>query len=225
MIGHDIRTPRRRPTRTISRLILRKAEALDSGRVVAARVVHAFPTVLSHFHRLKLDYEGGAEGAPRHLYLKTGLPDSPGAAMDSGRREVAFYTDVAPTTPPGLLPRCFDAQAADGAAWHLLLEDLTDTHFIATQWPLPPTVTETEAIMRCRARFQAAWWDHPRLGDGVGAPPVGQRVRPMAGMAGQATKDSPTRSAIDCRRSGERCTRSCSPTAHDWCSASATGAT
>jgi hypothetical protein len=151
--------------------ILRKAKALGSGRVVAARVVHAFPTVLSHFHRLKLDYEGSAEGAPRHLYLKTGLPDSPGAAMDSGRREVAFYTDVAPTTPPGLLPRCFDAQASDGPAWHLLLEDLTDTHFITTQWPLPPTVAETEAIMRCRARFQAAWWDHPRLGDGIGHRP------------------------------------------------------
>ena len=151
--------------------ILRKAKALGSGRVVAARVVHAFPTVLSHFHRLKLDYEGSAMGAPRHLYLKTGLPDSPGAAMDSGRREVAFYTDVAPTTPPGLLPRCFDAQASDGTAWHLLLEDLTDTHLIATQWPLPPTVAETEAIMRCRARFQAAWWDHPRLGDGIGHRP------------------------------------------------------
>jgi Ecdysteroid kinase-like family len=151
--------------------ILRKAEALGSGRVVAARVVHSFPTVLSHFHRLKLDYDGSAEGAPRHLYLKTGLPDSPGAAMDSGRREVAFYTDVAPTTPPGLLPRCFDGQAADGNSWHLLLEDLTDTHYIATQWPLPPTVAETEAIMRCRARFQAAWWDHPRLGDGIGHRP------------------------------------------------------
>src|SRR6476646_3579842 len=93
--------------------ILHKAEVLGSGRVTAAQVVHAFPTVLSHFHRLKLDYEGSAMGAPRHLYLKTGLPDSPGAAMDSGRREVAFYTDVAPPTPTGLLPRCYDAQAAD----------------------------------------------------------------------------------------------------------------
>src|SRR5512142_3178289 len=86
--------------------VLAKADVLPKGRVVAARSVHSFLTVLSHFHRLKLDYEG-AENAPRHLYLKTGLPDSPGAAMDSGRREVAFYTDVAPTTPRGLLPRCF----------------------------------------------------------------------------------------------------------------------
>jgi len=103
--------------------VLAKAGVLPRGRVTSARSVHSFPTVLSHFHRLKLEYEG-AEEAPRHLYLKTGLPDSPGAAMDSGRREVAFYTTVAPMTPPGLLPRCFDAQAADGTSWHLLLEDL-----------------------------------------------------------------------------------------------------
>ena len=152
--------------------MLRSAGVLPEGRVTSVRSVHSFPTVLSHLHRLKLEYEGAVVLAPRHLYLKTGLPRGPGATMDSGRREVAFYTTVAPATPPGLLPRCFDAQARpDGASWHLLLEDLTDTHFIATQWPLPPTVAETEIIMRCRARFQAAWWDHQRLGDGVGHHP------------------------------------------------------
>jgi hypothetical protein len=148
------------------------AGVLSGGRVTSVRSVHSFPTVLSHFHRLKLDYEGRADGAPRHLYLKTGLPGSPGAAMDSGRREVAFYAAVGPATPAALLPRCFEAEAApDGSTWHLLLEDLTDTHFIATQWPVPPTVAQTETIMRCRARFQAAWWDHPKLGNGIGHRP------------------------------------------------------
>jgi hypothetical protein len=151
--------------------LLHTAGVLPEGRVDSVRSVHSFPTVLSHFHRLKLEYEG-TSGAPRHLYLKSGLPGGPGAAMDSGRREVAFYSTVAPATPPGLLPRCFDAQAApDGGTWSLLLEDLTDTHFIASQWPLPPTVAQTEVIIRCRARFQAAWWDHPRLGDGIGHRP------------------------------------------------------
>src|SRR5262249_19398781 len=88
-------------------------------------------------------------------------------------REAAFYTTVASATPPGLLPRCFAAESApDGTTWHLLLEDLTDTHFIATQWPLPPTVAETESIMRCRARFQAAWWRDRRVGNGVGQRPL-----------------------------------------------------
>jgi hypothetical protein len=152
--------------------VLRAAGVLPEGQVTSIQSVHSFPTVLSRLHRLKLEYEGAGESAPRSLYLKTGLPGSAGAAMDSGRREVAFYTTVAPATPPGLLPRCLDADAAsDGSTWHLLLEDLTDTHFIASQSPLPPTMAESESIMRCRARFQAAWWDHPRLGDGVGHRP------------------------------------------------------
>jgi hypothetical protein len=146
--------------------VLRRAGVLDGGRVTQARVVHSFPTLLSQFHRLKLDYEG-ADG-PRHLYLKTDLPGRPTTSWDSGRREVAFYTTVAPATPPGLLPRCYEADFSSDSAWHLLLEDLTDTHAIATQWPLPPTVAQAEAIVRCRAHFQAAWWDHPRLGREVG---------------------------------------------------------
>jgi hypothetical protein len=144
---------------------LRKSGALGSGRVVAATVVHTFPTLLSLFHRLKLDYGGAdADDAPRHLYLKTDLPGRPGTEWDSGRREVAFYTKVAPATPAGLLPRCFAAEITDAGAWHLLLEDLTDTHAVATQWPLPPTFAQAEAIVRCHARFNAAWWDRPRLG-------------------------------------------------------------
>jgi hypothetical protein len=155
---------------------LRAAGVLTRGRVTSVQSVRAFPTIVSRLHRLKLEYEGAAAGAPLSLYLKTGLPGGLGAALGSGRGEVAFYTTVAPATPPGLLPRCFDAQvSADGAAWHLLLEDLTDTHVVAT-WLLPPTVAETEIIMRCRARFQAAWWDHPRLGDGVGHRPSDREV-------------------------------------------------
>src|SRR5512142_1603032 len=53
-----------------------------------------------------------------------------GRCLDSGRREVAFYDTVAPATVSDLLPRCFAAEIAPDGAWHLLLEDLTDTHGI-----------------------------------------------------------------------------------------------
>jgi hypothetical protein len=67
------------------------------------------------------------------------------------------------------VPHCFDAawEPADGA-WHLLLEDLTDSHVVATRWPLPPDFAQCEAIVRTRARCQAAWWDDPRLGVTIG---------------------------------------------------------
>ena len=48
--------------------ILRKADVLLQGRVTSVRSVHSFPTVLSHLHRLRLEYDGAADGAPRHLY-------------------------------------------------------------------------------------------------------------------------------------------------------------
>jgi thiamine kinase-like enzyme len=67
------------------------------------------------------------------------------------------------------VPRCFETVDATGStAWHLLLEDLTDSHFIATTWPLPPSREQCENIVQAWARFHAAWWDDPRLGASVG---------------------------------------------------------
>lgn len=149
--------------------VLRRAGVLDRGRVTSVTVDRSFPTLLSQFFRLRLDYEGATSNAPGSLILKTDLPNRPGAKWESGRKEVGFYTDVAAATPGGLLPRCFEAHCdTTTGAWHLLLEDLTDSHIIATQWPLPPTIGQSETIVRTHARFQAAWWDDPRLGATVG---------------------------------------------------------
>ena len=89
--------------------------------------------------------------------------------MQGGLQEVEFYTKVATATEPRLVPRCFEAPSdATTEDWHLLLEDLTDTHAIATVWPLPPTSQQCEHIVGTFARFHAAWWDDPRLGSSVG---------------------------------------------------------
>ncbi len=147
---------------------LRQSGALGEGRVAAVTVEKSFPTLLSHFYRLCLAYEGAAGDAPVSLMLKTNALGRPSSAW--GRQEVSFYHQVGAGTPAGLVPRCFDAhfEPADNA-WHLLLEDLSESHLIATQWPLPPTFEQCERIVRTRARFHAAWWDHPRLGVTVSA--------------------------------------------------------
>lgn len=149
--------------------VLRRSGVLRGGRVSGVSVQKQFPTILSLVQRLRLTYEGGATDAPASLIFKTDLPNRPGASWESGRKEVAFYTEVAPATPAGLLIRCFEAHHdTTTGAWHLLLEDLTDSHIIATQWPLPPTIEQSETIVRAHASFQAAWWDDPRLGVTVG---------------------------------------------------------
>ncbi|MBS7813585.1 protein kinase family protein [Roseococcus pinisoli] len=142
------------------------------GRVREVAVRKSFPTLLSHIFRLRLDHDGAAAGFPETLILKAGLAGRPGGPWKFGSHEVAFYQKVAPATPPGLLPRCYDAASeAETGTWHLLLEDLTDSHRTATPWPLPPDLADGQAIMRARARFHAAWWDHPRLGVDIGSWP------------------------------------------------------
>lgn len=149
--------------------LFRRSGALGSGRICSVVVADSRHTILSRIIRLTLSYEGAADEAPRSLVLKTGLPDRGGSGWNAGRQEVAFYTQVAAVKATDLVPRCFEAHwDAHQNGWHLLLEDLTDSHTIATVWPLPPTFEQCKVIMRARARFHAKWWDDPGLGTTVG---------------------------------------------------------
>jgi hypothetical protein len=149
---------------------LHNSGVLCGGEVKHVAVENSYATVLSHFFHLRLDYDEKAVGAPTSLILKAGLASRAGGPWMGGQHEVAFYSDVAPAMPPGHVPRCFDSHwDSETGAWHLLLEDLSESHYVATQWPLPPTLEQCETIIRTRARFQAAWWDDARLGVTVGA--------------------------------------------------------
>lgn len=148
---------------------LRRCGVLGGGRVSDAAVASVRTTLLSRIIRLSLRYEGAADGAPASLILKTELPERAGPGWNAMALETAFYTGVAAGLPAGLVPRCFDA-SWDAAAKTglLLLEDLGDTHVMASDWPLPPPVEACERIVRARARCHAAWWDDPRLGVSIG---------------------------------------------------------
>lgn len=148
----------------------RRSSVLRDGRVSDVAVESSRATVLSRIVRLRLTYDGDAAGAPSSVILKTGLPDRRDMAWNAGRQEVAFYAGVATAMSARLMPLCFEA-VWDKATndWHLLLEDLTDSHFVLTGWPLPPSTAQCESIVEAWARFHAAWWDDPRLGASVGA--------------------------------------------------------
>jgi hypothetical protein len=95
-------------------------------------------------------------------------------AMDPLQHVIsAAHNDVAPFLPAGLVPRCFEAHPPNSASpWHIVLEDLTETHMVATEPPLPPSDAQCRAIVGSLARFHAAWWEDPRLGLSVGAWPA-----------------------------------------------------
>jgi hypothetical protein len=148
---------------------LRRSGVLADGRVSDVTVETSRTTILSRVFRLRLTYAGAAAGAPCNVILKVAHPDRTNTTWNAGRQEVAFYSQVAAATPGCLVPRCFDAAWDETTnAWHLLLEDLTETHSTATVWPLPPTAAQCESVIDTWARFHAAWWDDPRLGTSVG---------------------------------------------------------
>jgi hypothetical protein len=149
---------------------LRQAGVLGEGRVCDVAVKSSRDTIVSHIIRLGLGYDGPAANAPASVILKLAHRDHAKTLWMAGRQEVAFYTEVAPLMPPGLTPRCFEGRFdTETHAWHLLLEDLTDSHQIATAWPLPPTFDQSMSIVRALAGAHAAWWDSPLLGVSVGA--------------------------------------------------------
>jgi len=148
--------------------VLRGSGVLRQGRVNKVVVESSRPTLLSRIIRLSVTYDEAVD-APSSLILKTGLPNRIDGLFDPGQREVAFYTQVAGVMSTRLFPRCFDADwDPTTKAWHLLLEDLTDSHIIATRWPLPPTMKQCEYMLNALARFHAEWWDDPRLGVSIG---------------------------------------------------------
>lgn len=156
---------------------LRRHGVLSAGRVCNVTTDAPRDTLLSRIVRLKLAYEGPAEKAPASLILKMGRPRD-GMPEAWAAREVLFYKTVAPATRAGLLLRCFDAaQSPQTKAWYLLLEDVTDSHRIATEWPLPPTEPQCRAIVGVLARFHAAWWDATQPGVSVVAQPDVASVR------------------------------------------------
>ena len=148
---------------------LRRAGVLDRGAVREVTVLHSRDTIVSHIIRLGIRYVGESVGAPQSLFLKIPHPAFAKTLANAGRQEVAFYTQLGPRMPAQLVPRCFDGHFhEESLAWHLLLEDLTDTHEIATTWPLPPSAEQSLSIVRALARLHAAWWDDSRLGETVG---------------------------------------------------------
>jgi thiamine kinase-like enzyme len=148
--------------------VLRGAGVLSTGRVTTVAVESSRQLLLSKVMRLRLEVDGQAGAQSPRLFFKIRRPDSPVTSDAVGRAEIGFYSRVAPLTPSDLLPRCFEAVDSAAGGWHLLLEDLTESHDVVSEWPVPPTIEQCDRIIGAHARFHAFWWDHPQLGASVG---------------------------------------------------------
>ena len=117
----------------------------------------------THKHHLELtvSYSGEAEGMPSRMILKRYDPGHP-----HGWREGLLYRDVVPTMPDPPTPVCYDVSLiADSGQAHILLEDLSQTHFNIrpghTRLLTPATF---EPVLDTYARFHTYWWEHDTIG-------------------------------------------------------------
>jgi thiamine kinase-like enzyme len=147
---------------------LRAEGCLPSGRATEVHVGQRRTTLLSTIVSLAVDYSTDAPaGAPTRLILKTTRDGLAPGLRSVGQREVAFYQRVAPLMPGGPFPRCYAAESGE-EGFHLLLDDLSTTHTILTEWPIPPSDEACERIIETWAGFHAFWWLHPSLGRELG---------------------------------------------------------
>jgi Ecdysteroid kinase-like family len=175
------------PAATPERLTasLRRAGVLGEHEIGDVVVEMSRDTLVSHIARLRLVYAPADDTAPSQVFLKTARADIDAGLRQFGAKEAAFYNAVAPSTPAGLLPRCYAASDEPDGGWHVILEDLTGSHETVGDWPMPPPAERWHAILVSHARFHAAWWDHERLGVSVGtfADESGMLERQLAGLA------------------------------------------
>ncbi|HZG57432.1 phosphotransferase [Paenibacillus sp.] len=105
-------------------------------------------------YRVRLTYEGAEAGEPASLFLKL----CGGGTF--GRSEVDYYTKDYAGQSGVPIPKCYDAGYED-RSYHLLLEDLTDTH--RNNWEVEPTPAYGKAAARALARLHSLCWGADRL--------------------------------------------------------------
>lgn len=111
---------------------------------------------------LKVTYTEDAQGAlPEHLFLKMVDTDL-GDGEFFGDSEVAYYTRDYVDVKNAPLLRCYDAAYSQELnRYHLLLEDISETHIEA--YDKKPTLEYGLALAEGLAVLHARWWGKARL--------------------------------------------------------------
>lgn len=108
----------------------------------------------SMVYRIHLVYEGTVGDSPESLFLKL----CTGGAF--GRSEVDYYTKDYLGLCGVPIPTCYDA-CYEHSSYHLLLEDLTNTH--RNNWGITPTLAYGKTAARALAKLHSYYWGTDRL--------------------------------------------------------------
>jgi hypothetical protein len=150
--------------------VLRKGGFLKRGHVIGVKNKLTKTLVVSVVSRLEIGYSVDAPAsAPSKLFLKISRPNlSQAVSSELNSKEVEFYRTIAREMNDPPFIHCYDAAySAESDKSHLLLEDLSETHF-QPKPPLPPSRLHCELAVECMAQLHAYWWEHPQLGKEIG---------------------------------------------------------
>jgi len=142
--------------------VLSNSDALTTGAVAAFDVDRGRGNWSTNAH-LNVRYVNGSQGAlPQRLFLKlvnTDLEDE-----SFGPSEVTYYTRDYAGVQDAPLVRCYNAAYSEEMQrYHLLLDDLSETHVEASK--KAPTLAYGLALAEGLAAMHARWWGAQRLAE------------------------------------------------------------
>jgi len=149
--------------------LFRRKGLLSENRVVDIQITPFKATNISKAYFLQVSYLVATTDVPTRLFVKLPTPD------DRWKdKEIEFYTRVAPfmlrswEESQSLFLKCYDAAYMPATNHsHLILEDVSETHF-TNQGRMPPSKRLGELVIDAYACFHAFWWEHDWLGQRVG---------------------------------------------------------
>ena len=142
---------------------LRATGVLSAGKVKTLSVEPLRRKALSDLYQLQVTYSEPV-AIPTSFVLKLARRTEISSTTNQRRwKEHEFYTQVAPVMDAPPVPQAFvAAYDADTQRSHLLLEDLTTTHW-GIPAPFPPTPDQLRGAVDSLAQMHAQWWAHEDL--------------------------------------------------------------
>lgn len=136
---------------------------------------------LSSVGYLVVDYAPGSRGrCPRKLFLKICATDLQDESF--GPSEVNYYARDYVSVHDLPLLTCYDAvYSAEQGAYHILLDDVSDTH--GESHGRTPTLAYGLALAEALARMHAHWWGAERLTAGGEPIPTASQIERYVAMA------------------------------------------
>lgn len=141
---------------------------LTTGNVLQIDVTETFETPPSKLAKLTVTYSPDADSTVTAKYMLVKVPKT--HKLKRGKREIDFYTKIAPLIPNVPVVPCFATSYEENTGVsYLFLADVSATHTIREREKL--SLLQLESMIDALAQLHAKLWDYPNLVDLVGESP------------------------------------------------------